>query len=322
MLNNNKVSFSKMSTKAFSKVLLVTISMLLAMCFVLAASAQTQALVYPEPSALTLVPEDESPIHIRIDNAEGLYGFEVHLEFDPTLIQVIDSDQDTPDVQVDHGDVFKVDKSFVVSNQVDNEQGTVVYAITQLAPSEPVNGNGVLLSLNIQATALGESELTLSSVVLASEAGEALSVESQNGHIIVAQEIGETATSIPLTNTPVTTMTSTPPSAATATPATETQATATLENTPTTEVNGLVATTTLLATVTKQDTPAKEKNEVTQTSATVLQTATNSVSQDVGSQPATTTKDDNSVSGGLIGLSIAGLGLVLFFVIKRYSQKS
>jgi len=290
------------------------------MCFGFTASAQTQTLVYLEPSALTLAPGDTSVVHVHIDNAEDLYGFEVHLEFDPTLIQVTDSNQDTPGVQIDHGDVFNVDKSFVVFNRVDNEQGTIIYAITQLAPSEPVTGNGILLSLTVQATSLGISELTLSSVILASEAGESLPVESQNGQITVAQETDETAT-------PIATATSAPPTA-TATPTVEIQptATATPQNTPTTEMEDIAPTATLAATATKQSAPVAETNELAQTPTATIQTAPTSTLQEANSrsevEPTNINKDDNNVPGGLIGLSIAGLGLALFFVIRRYSQKS
>ena len=192
MHNNYKLTNIRMPMNIWSKVATILITFLLAMCFTPKSSAQSQTVVYLEPSALTLAPKETSVIQIRIDNAEGLYGFEVHLDFDPNLIQIIDNDQDTSEVQLIHGDVFDVNESFLVSNQVDNEQGSLIYAITQLAPSEPVNGDFILLSVPVQATSLGASDLTLSLVILASEDGNALPFESHDGKITITEEGTET----------------------------------------------------------------------------------------------------------------------------------
>lgn len=327
MPNHEKSTCCKMPKRVLPKTFLLSLAIIIAaMSFGLSASAQTQTLVYIEPSALTLEPADKAVVEVRIDNAENLYGLEIHLEFDPALIQIVDSDQDAPDVQVSHGDIFDIATSFVVSNRVDNEQGTIIYAITQLAPSEPVDGNSVLLSLNLEAISLGLSELTLSSVILGSKAGESLAVESQNGQIIITQDRDETATPIPPTNTPIATKTSTPPSAATATYVDEGQATATPQKTSTPETKDFTPTATLPAAATKQETSIEEDNEVTQDPETAVQTAPTTIPQETNSdleeEPVAIAKDDNNFSGGIIGLSIAGLGLVLFFAIKSHYQKS
>lgn len=164
---------------------IIIISLLLSMYFTLTSFAQTQTLVRLDPSQTKLDSGDTNLIQVRIDNAEELFGYEIHLEFDPNLVQIVDNDQEASGVQVQHGDVFNVEESFLVTNEVDNQAGTIVYAITQLAPAEAISGDGILLSLEVKATSPGASELRLSSVILASTEGTSLPFESEDGRIVV-----------------------------------------------------------------------------------------------------------------------------------------
>jgi hypothetical protein len=166
-----------------------------------------------KPEILRLNPGQEANITIAIDSASNLYGFELHLKFDSTIIQVVDSDSDLPGVQVHPGDIFDLNQTFLVINQVDNETGEITYAITLLAPASPVTGDGTLIQFDIQAAAVGTSALELVDVIMASPDGEALPFTEFDGQVIVeADEIGSPIpTQIPVSSpTPPQSFTETP----------------------------------------------------------------------------------------------------------------
>ena len=91
------------------------------------------------------------PLPVRVADVQDLYGFEMHLRFDPAVVQVADSDPGTSGVQVAPGDFLSAD--FVVQNRADNQAGTIDFAVTQLNPSEPKSGSGTLFTVYFQGIA-------------------------------------------------------------------------------------------------------------------------------------------------------------------------
>lgn len=116
---------------------------------------------------------DVMTLAIRIENATRLYGVEVHLAFDPARLQVQDADPAKEGVQIQAGDFPSPD--FVVQNQADNTKGTIDYAVTQLAPRQPVDGSGVLATVTVKGK--DTSSLTFVEAKLANPDG--LEIPSQ-----------------------------------------------------------------------------------------------------------------------------------------------
>jgi hypothetical protein len=120
---------------------------------------------------------------IFIDNVAELWGAEVQLQFDPTLVQVQDADPGTEGVQIEVGSFPSPD--FVAENKVDNAAGIVNYAVTQLAPKEPASGSGLLASITFQGVSQGNSDLTLSVVKLSTNQGQPILATSQGDQTAV-----------------------------------------------------------------------------------------------------------------------------------------
>jgi LysM repeat protein len=114
---------------------------------------------------------------IFIDNVAGLWGAEVQLQFDPTLVQVQDANLDADGVQIEAGSFLSSD--VVAENKVDNAAGIVNYAVTQKAPREPVNGSGLLATITFQGVSQGNSVPTLSVVELSTNQGQPILVTPQ-----------------------------------------------------------------------------------------------------------------------------------------------
>ena len=93
------------------------------------------------------------PFPVKISDVQGLYGFELQLKFDPTVVAVVDADPDTPGIQSLPGDFLALD--LLVRNAADNGAGTLEYVMTQLNPSAAKSGSGTLVTILFKGLAPG-----------------------------------------------------------------------------------------------------------------------------------------------------------------------
>lgn len=149
---------------------------------------------------------------IQVLDVMDLYGVEIHIAFNPNVVQVIDADPDRPGVQVTPGTLFTSQEHFIAQNQVDNEAGTITFAATLLSPAAPIEGSGDLMTIAWRGVAPGTSAVELSDVVLSREDGQPIPALLEDGAITVLQ-----ATATPPA-TPTTTPTATPTPEVVATP--------------------------------------------------------------------------------------------------------
>ena len=137
-----------------------------------------------DPAWQRIGPEGTTEVAIRIENVTRLYGAEVHLTFDPNYLEIQDVDPDKSGVQLQTGSFPAPD--FVVQNQADNFQGTIDYAVSQLAPREPVDGGGVLATITVKTKGEGTSRLAFTGAKLASPDGQQIPAEALDGEVVVA----------------------------------------------------------------------------------------------------------------------------------------
>ena len=137
-----------------------------------------------DPAWQRIGPAGTTEVAIRIESVTRLYGVEVHLTFDPNYLEIQDADPDKPGVQLQTGSFPAPD--FVVQNQADNVQGTIDYAVSQLAPREPVDGGGVLATITVKARGEGTSRLAFTGAKLANPDGQQIPAQTLDGEIVVA----------------------------------------------------------------------------------------------------------------------------------------
>ena len=96
------------------------------------------------PATIRLV-SGESPgeIVVMVEGARELYAFDIELTFTPGDAAVLDAEADQPGTQVTLGTFLE--PGFVAVHNVDNGAGLVRVALTQVAPAEPVSGDGAIL---------------------------------------------------------------------------------------------------------------------------------------------------------------------------------
>jgi hypothetical protein len=192
------------------------------------AQEQVTTVLRLEPEAQQLNVNDNATVQIWVDDVINLFGFDLTLEFNPTILQVQDADPGQDGVQIQPGNLLSAD--IVVRNLADNETGSISYIISQQAPSPAITGTGVLATINFTAVAGGNSDLIFTMAELSDTNGQPIPADQQSGQIIVSQPGGSptatgtptltlTPTETPMGETPTPTMTLTATATITASPA-------------------------------------------------------------------------------------------------------
>jgi hypothetical protein len=122
-----------------------------------------------------------------------LLGVEVHLQFDPSVVQVVDFDGDPANgTQIEvRTDLFDGDVQ-IGSNAADNAAGTIVFAITQLGGTGTplLNASGPVATIHWTGIAEGSSAVTiLAETKLSDPDGYAIAVDNTvDGSVTVSPE--------------------------------------------------------------------------------------------------------------------------------------
>ena len=174
-----------------------------------AASGTAQgAEVRIEPASSTVPSAGTVTLEIRVRDVVELYGVDLSIAFDPTLLAVEDAKPDQFGVQIDPGEMLYPDYLFSARNQASNETGTITYTAVLKNPAPPVSGSGVVARIIFRARCGGESAVVFTRAVLGNALAERINAAVTGGIVAVG---GATATPAPtLTSTPTRVPTRTP----------------------------------------------------------------------------------------------------------------
>jgi len=150
-------------------------------------TALPPAVVRLEPATAYVGVGEIVSVQVVVENVINLYGAEVHLTFDPALLEVVDADLSVPGVQVRAGTFPSPDLTAL--NSVDRAAGKVDFAIVQMPFHEPVSGSGVLVTIPFRGKAAGTCLLICTNVILSTRGGESILATTQNGQVMV-MEVG------------------------------------------------------------------------------------------------------------------------------------
>jgi hypothetical protein len=147
-------------------------------------TAAQGAEVWLDPVTLDLDPGDVGALDIRVENVTQLAGAEVHLAFDPALLEVVDADPAMEGVQIAHGDFLSHD--FVAQNTTDPGTGTADYAIACLPLDKAVSGGGVLARVTFRALGGGETLVKIRGILMADMQGRPIPVETRDSVVVIS----------------------------------------------------------------------------------------------------------------------------------------
>jgi len=150
------------------------------------ATPTPQTLVRVSPISQTIGAGMTTTVDIRIENVTNLYGAQVILTFNPTVLQVADANPASPGVQIIEG-TFPDPRGGAgsVIQSVDNTAGTIAYAVTLLSPAPPVSGSGVLATIVFTGTTSGTSPILFTSAQLVDNLVQRIPATTQDGSITV-----------------------------------------------------------------------------------------------------------------------------------------
>lgn len=185
------------------------------------AGQQDSAVVRPEMAEYEIEGSSEVEVVFLLENASDVYAIDVQASYDPALIEIVDADSAKGGVQVQPGQFPQPD--LVVTQDANASAGTVRYVVTQLNPTPPANGSGVLFTVRVRGRAgEGIGDLQINRVEMSDRDGNLLPVEWAG---VVLQVTGSATDGQGAVPTGVAIVPTDPPRAASATPTTATRET-------------------------------------------------------------------------------------------------
>ena len=148
------------------------------------------------PDYSQLFVDDVLEISLVIENVTDLYGLELRVRFDRTVLHLLDAKPDQQYLQVEPGDFPYPD--LVARNEGSNETGTIWYALTQMAPREAAQGTGTAMTMRFLGRSPGTAVLDIQYAQLADSEGGEIAADLWPAEIIVVLD----PTPIPLPPTP------------------------------------------------------------------------------------------------------------------------
>ena len=169
--------------------------------FYATASAQGTVDVTLDPTpAITFVGDDIEVDVVVGDNVVGLYTASFQLTYDSTIVQVQDADDSDEEVRIAPGPLLAAEipgtpgSDFLVAENTvviegESDTGTITFTITLLNPAPAVSEGGILATITFRGQSLGQSNLTLTSVLLSDIDGVEIDSDPTDGTIDVASGV-------------------------------------------------------------------------------------------------------------------------------------
>lgn len=146
---------------------------------------------------ITTSPDSRIEVPIEVRGVQDLYAVDLELQFDPAVLTAEDADPNMIGVQAALGTFL--DAGLLLFNTIDPETGVVRFVMTQMNPSEPKSGEGILLVLYLSGNTAGEGDLIVNSVTLSDRFGVEIPASVKESLITIE----ESAPALPPANIPV-----------------------------------------------------------------------------------------------------------------------
>lgn len=174
----------------------VLAALTLILLLTIAASAAGPAIARPDPVQNNVKVGQTFFVNLYVQDVIGLYATDIHLRFDPTILQVQDANPGVPGAQIQPLGSFFV-PGFVIKQKACNtpdagdpdcqDAGLAWYAAAQLNPTPPATGSGPVAAITFKAVKAGVSPLTISYQKLSDSSGVAIPSTPQDGTVKVTE---------------------------------------------------------------------------------------------------------------------------------------
>ncbi len=148
-------------------------------------------------AAVEIAPGAAVEVPVEIRNARDVYALDIEIQFDPAVVSAEDADPSSAGIQMGLGEFL--DPGLLLFNQVDMEKGLVRFAMSQVNPSEPKSGSGILFVIYFKGIKEGTSPLEVINLQVASRDGLEIPSSPVDSTLTVRADAAQiTATPIPV----------------------------------------------------------------------------------------------------------------------------
>ncbi|MGD8969221.1 MAG: cohesin domain-containing protein, partial [Anaerolineae bacterium] len=149
---------------------------------------EERPMLFIEPASAMTSISGTATVEIRIQNVTDLYGVQLHLSFDPSIVQVEDAIPGG-DVNIAPGD-FLQPGAVVYTNYVNNSTGEIEYVQSRQGAVPGVDGAGLLARITFHGEAAGVSPVEFTLHILSDPMSVPIAHGHADGEIIVRSDAG------------------------------------------------------------------------------------------------------------------------------------
>lgn len=130
---------------------------------IVGVEATSQTVVKVDPPIIFARPGKTVTVNITVSNVQNLYGIEVTLYWDASILEMLNADirlgvEDHPDGVLHNLSYAKI---FIYSNEIFQGQGKYVLAASSTSPAPSFNGSGNIVIATFNVTGAGSCDLSL-----------------------------------------------------------------------------------------------------------------------------------------------------------------
>lgn len=163
------------------------------------AFAQSTALIKIVPNAATISVGQTIEMSVQVENIVNLYGIEMLIQFDHNLLEVVDANPNKPGIQITTGEFLR--GGLEGANTV--VDGTIDYAMQQVAPNPPASGSGTLVRILFRGIGSGTVDVRIDDLNLSDQAGQGIGSAFHGAQITILPGSVGGSTPTPISPTPV-----------------------------------------------------------------------------------------------------------------------
>ena len=134
-------------------------------------------ITFTKEATVSITPESSTidgcgylDVYIHLADVHDLYAVDIALEFDETILEVVDLDTGDTEISLEPIDTW-FQAGYWVYNEADNTEGTIRYTATQQRTTDPVDGEGDIAKIRLRAKSIGTSDITITQAELSDRDG-------------------------------------------------------------------------------------------------------------------------------------------------------
>jgi hypothetical protein len=156
--------------------------------------------LYLEPDLRLIQVGQNTTFDLMVDGVRNLYGFQLELAFNPTVMEVVDAYPGIPGIQIEEGTFF-IPENLVI-NQADNTAGTIKYSASLQGAKPGLTGGGRLARLTFHSKAPGVSTVDFTRTILSDPFSVEIPSGRQGGQVSIQQLAGSLSGKVTLERRP------------------------------------------------------------------------------------------------------------------------